>query len=1596
MNNNNGGLYFGAGIDMTQWRRDIDKMRRDILGLTQQTQQQTRQIDNAFKKLSVGIAGYFSAQALMGFTRELIRVRGEFQQIEIAFTTMLGSGEKAKALMGDMVTLAAKTPFSLQEVASGAKQLLAYQVPAKEITDTLRRMGDIAAGLGVPLNRILLVYGQVKAKGKLMGDDLRQFTEAGIPLLAELANKYRTNTAEIQAMVSAGKIGFNDVKEVLFNMTDQGGMFFNLMEKQSKSLTGQISNLQDAFDRMLNNIGESQEGLLNSGIQGLNYLVEHYKEVLNVIEGVTLAYGAYRGALVVVAAAEQYRNMVVTKNIETMSFSEKMVIGRALVTERQAVANLKLAQTELTAAQAKLAAAQADKTAEGFMKASIATKEINVATTKVASAQEALAVATKNASALSEQRLTLSQMARLSVTRLLAQAQALLNATMLNNPIVLAIVAITGLVYAYVKLVDHSTAAERAQKRFNEQTEKNKKEMEELTRKTEEYISVIRNANASQYDQYEAYRKLQELYGPYLKNLDLELFKKMEIAKVNELIANAKFDKEIAKYDKQIADSKKKIEELKREAEIEYQASQKIKDENAVFHSKRYLDKLEELDIEEKLLKKNERKKANMLIQNKLSKMNRAELKEYYENYKTAVLHSLKLRGKLTNEIQKANEKSVQSLKLVSGMKDLLASLSVKTLLDELDKVNRTLSGIENAKNAEANLPKNKAYWENQKNAAEEAINAMAGGKTNAAAKPFLAQIAEANRELEKYNYSVHKTVKTRVKTGIKNAIKGSLGDLEKQLSDVQEQLNNKTLTTNKKEIARLLKQEEDLQKQIAEVKKAYGKKSFDEQMQETKRQIEVRDKLLANGYSAEVTDQMFPKIKDKSYIGYLEDTAKALREVVESGKGDEETANNLARITDEINRLNGVKEVMDKFRKSVTDDLSDIKTDAEKLDYLKQKMQALTQAEIDAGAKAYLQGEIEKVQENFKQSYKQLLEEHKTYEEKRLEIIQKYAALREEAERQNDGEAKRKVSKAMEEELNKLSMDMIQKSQEWQYAFSELEGITDASLKRILDKLLEFQEKSKGTLSIQDAATLQGAIDKVKSAGEKNPFEKLISAFDHFKEAKEDFTNANKDVEQAQKEYNQAVAEFGADSEQARNAQDKLNQAQERGLIADKKLADAKKKLISDLGDAKEIFNALGAGVRDVADAFGGFDEATNDAVEGIMNVGNAALDFATSIAQGGTAGMIKAGIQLIGAIFKSLSGDKRKERHIKAWAAEVKNLENAYSSLERQLKRTLGEAKYKEQNAMIDNLKSQQRLLNQMADEEARKKHADKDKIADYRNRANAINDQIKDITDNMKNAIVGITTEGLADKLGDVLYDAWSKGVDGAKEYDKAVEDVMRNAVKNALKQKLLAPYIQGLIDELVYKLGFRVDKDGKVTGSFDGLSKWEQEDWKRRVKEKIQPFVSALNYLDDFFKDTGVDGGANSLQGAIKGMSEQTAGVLAGQFNAIRIYVAEILKIMQGGKSNSNTSIIGAEYKESLDKFAKNLETTKLNAFADMTKLKLQMQEVSNKNIESQTQLKSMVFELSKIEANTRNLHQMRRDLSEMNRKMDRNDLRPKGL
>lgn len=300
-----GALLFQVRADQSQIQKDVEAIKKQFEQMTRKAVEEGKKQADVWQTLLKGATAYFTLQGAQSFISQMVAVRSQFQQLEISFGTMLKSKEKANELMAQMTDLAAKTPFGLQEVSEGAKRLLAFQVPAEEVTETLRRMGDVASGLGVPMGQLIHVYGQVKAQGKLMTNDLYQFMNAGIPIIAELSKVVGKSETEIKDMVSAGKIGFTEIQAVIKNMTNEGGLFYNLMAEQSKSLGGQISNLRDNFDQMLNEIGKSSEGIVSGAIKGVSFLVENYETIGKLIAGLIVSYGTYRAALIATAAVQQ-------------------------------------------------------------------------------------------------------------------------------------------------------------------------------------------------------------------------------------------------------------------------------------------------------------------------------------------------------------------------------------------------------------------------------------------------------------------------------------------------------------------------------------------------------------------------------------------------------------------------------------------------------------------------------------------------------------------------------------------------------------------------------------------------------------------------------------------------------------------------------------------------------------------------------------------------------------------------------------------------------------------------------------------------------------------------------------------------------------------------------------------------------------------------------------------------------------------------------------------------------------------------------------------------------------------------------------------
>lgn len=249
--------------------------------------------------LSATLLGGLGFEQLAG---SIFNTRSQFQQLEISFNTMLGSADKSKQLMDELIQTAAHTPFDMSSIMGGAKQLLAYGTEAKDVNKTLVQLGDIASGLNIPLGDLVYLYGTTVSQGRMFTMDLRQFMGRGVPLAEELGKILHQNTTEVQESVSKGKVTSDIFKEAIANMTQAGGRFGGLMEQQSKTLEGQWSNIGDSIQQAFNEIGKKSEGVFSSGLSIISAMVENWQEVIKVIGVATIAVGSYRASLMAAAS----------------------------------------------------------------------------------------------------------------------------------------------------------------------------------------------------------------------------------------------------------------------------------------------------------------------------------------------------------------------------------------------------------------------------------------------------------------------------------------------------------------------------------------------------------------------------------------------------------------------------------------------------------------------------------------------------------------------------------------------------------------------------------------------------------------------------------------------------------------------------------------------------------------------------------------------------------------------------------------------------------------------------------------------------------------------------------------------------------------------------------------------------------------------------------------------------------------------------------------------------------------------------------------------------------------------------------------------
>ena len=507
---------------------------------------------------------------------------------------------------------------------------------------------------------------------------------------------------------------------------------------------------------------------------------------------------------------------------------------------------------------------------------------------------------------------------------------------------------------------------------------------------------------------------------------------------------------------------------------------------------------------------------------------------------------------------------------------------------------------------------------------------------------------------------------------------------------------------------------------------------------------------------------------------------------------------------------------------------------------------------------------------------YDDILNQYGGYEQKKTRIQEQYAERRRIAELNGNTKLLEQLATAEQNELSKLQSDLIKNSADWQNLFGNLDELTTSTIKKLIAKIEGMKATIGVDLNPQDLKALTDQLNKARAEVEKrNPFTALGAAWKRLKEATKDGK--------------------GLGSDEAKKATKDVASAVSQSI-----------NLISG------TFNAVTAGLQKMGVSM---DEETQAILSDLGGIMEGASQVAEGIATGNPLSVIQGSIGLLSSAFDLFnSRDRKAEKQIKKHQEAIKQLQNAYKQLEWQINKALGGEVYKNQRAAIKNMQEQQAHLKAAWEAEISKKNTDWGRVDDFKEQYAELSRQIEDMIDEISNDLLQTNAKDFANELGDALVEAFGKGEDAAKAMETTVNSVLKNLVLNQLKKNFLETQLQGALDQLEKDMGYW-SGDNFI---FDGLSDDEIARFKASVGAATANFNNAMQLYEDLFKEMGLDDTDESLTGAVKGVSEETADIIAGQMNAIRINQLDMAAIMRQQLQQLNQIAVNTGYNKYLSR------------------------------------------------------------------------------
>lgn len=1478
----------------------LKKANADAISSGVQLQKVNSGLMESFKNLGKRVLFYAGLGAITGFVKSLMDVRGQYELLERSIGAVLNDFEKGSQIFREQQELALKSPFTVLDLAGATKQLAAYNFEAEELVDVSRRMADISAALGVPMERLTYNLGQIRAQTVLTARDARDFANAGLSITTELAKMYTeqeeriVSVGDVMDRMSNKMVSFTDVMKVLNRYTDEGGMFYDFQAKQAETLAGQLSNLTDAYDFMLNEIGKENQGMLTGSISLVRSLFENWRSVANILTVVATALGVYKTAQIAVATVQLAANMNLRK------YSEYLVIARKALRDKAAATKLAEASTQ------------------------------NLNKTLLAVAKNPYAVIIAGLAALG-----------------VAIYQAYTNATKFRKE--LESITAGGLINAqqmtsdFDALVKKLNESEKGSRNFSDAlkeinntygsylpnmlTEINY--ASELAKNYNKVVDAIYNKAKSQALE-KSYQVITEKYSEQQQDAIANIIEKMTeggISKVNaqEITRNfvASLDKGLSKGETYMARfysiSKKYLGGSTAEMEKLNPVVQSL------FGSSGSIDKLGKAITEQKKAIQ-EVREASDIISNRPTYSSVIEgqaidninekYKKLEQNQKNEKLRLIELQAaykklgntymydQITEQLQKYNvelkdwQKNVNSIVQKAGG-GAGAGFAIKqdediwSYIDRLKKEYRSLTAQQEeiSKGLTAS-PEEKEYVANRLKVARQIASALnldlsTQKEMNKAKKEEMDLLKQQIKLVDDIQKKFLQLVKdTGNITYATEKVKEAYQDLfDNAFKGVSVDIND-LITFDKgsapkfyEKIAQTLKSPEA--KQLVAGKKAQSEIEYSISINSAsvalaKRKIEG----MFQGYELELDIEnagqfgsLFAGLFEYDPVSLeqleadVNATLNSLREKVSSFQKEQETLQDLidqnpndervkswqssldTLVKNESDASKAIEDIQkrlsDTIKKAALDDFKNFQSIADKYAEMEDKIAEVERKRLED--QASISNRVADATSDLAKLELQLSvtesPDVRAEIENEIEEIQNF--INEKAPKLSLA-----VDTGAEQEKTKIAFEEWKNtSNAWEKSFQDLNAISTVSLNNMIDEIERFAVANRANMPINEYKELMARIKALKTeVNSRNPFALLA---DQVENLKDNFKGLDGSFESTV-EY---VSQLGMS--------------------------------VSSIGN---IFEQMGfsEGVSDTISTIGEAIQGASQAAQGIAQIARGDI-------LGGTINTLGGIWQGVSAIFNA--GNKKITREVEKSERRVKQLENAYKNLERAVDKSMGKAEIAAQKAAIANQKAQlaevQRQL--QLEKSRKKKNRDQDKITDLEGQVIDLQNAIDDATTEIVNNLLGTDVKSAAESFADSWISAWKEGTDTMANLEESFDDLITNMIVKSLASTIVGERLKSM-----FAMVKRFTEENSAGGV--GITTEEAKQIADLGKELIplinEDLKNLMGQLGIEFGSGVKDAALSSLQKGIQGITESQAESLEAYMNMVSQQVFQQTTIMQG--------------------------------------------------------------------------------------------------